>query len=184
MIKEGEKTEAGTPVEQDDDSGHRHGHAVNATRYFVINPGIDLPDPSDYDDDDDEVDNDDGLFPGERGSNGEEVAQSTSPATSVVVIGWAGRAESQKSPGLVVRLAAALKATHEHRADSKTCVLVAGGGTLVGEHHTQEGGRESSGNGSASAGGDNNGGSSYGGGVSALRGRYSLKNTLSSNNIY
>jgi glycosyltransferase involved in cell wall biosynthesis len=50
----------------------------------------------------------------------------------VVVVGWFGRAEPQKSPGLALRLVAALKQRPPFGASARTCLLVAGGGTLVG----------------------------------------------------
>ena len=52
-----------------------------------------------------------------------------------VVVGWAGRLESQKSPGLFLRLARLTKVLYQdQRSEVRVCFLVMGGGTFLGDH--------------------------------------------------
>jgi hypothetical protein len=54
--------------------------------------------------------------------------------------------ESQKSPGLMVRLAAALKAIYGRHEDTRVCVLLIGGGTFLGDVHAVDDGLDAQGN--------------------------------------
>ena len=98
-------------------------------RYYVINPGIVLPEELDGDPSE--------VFSAPKQLNLSSLqqpdkGQDVRAAVAVVVVGWAGRMEKQKSPGLAVHLAALLKAVFMHRPQTKSCVLMAGGGTLLG----------------------------------------------------
>jgi len=91
----------------------------DSMRYLVINPGVDIP---------------------PRLKTSSQLTQTHATPKNqdaAVVIGWFGRAEPQKSPGLALHLAAALKNQSQHQQTSsspvaRTCLLVAGGGSLVG----------------------------------------------------
>lgn len=92
----------------------------DSMRYLVINPGVDIPLRM--------------RTSSHRGQS--DVTPSSQDA--VLVIGWFGRAEPQKSPGLALHLAAALKNQSQQQQQTpsspvaRTCLLVAGGGSLVG----------------------------------------------------
>lgn len=99
--------------------GQALDHApFESLQYFVINPGVDIPP--------------------RLKSSAQHAQSSVAPKNQdlVAVIGWFGRAEPQKSPGLALHLAAALKMQSQHQQSSpspvvRTCLLVAGGGSFV-----------------------------------------------------
>jgi glycosyltransferase involved in cell wall biosynthesis len=81
-------------------------------KYFVINPGVNMPRPN-------------------QNVNFTDIAIGIDETANTIIVGWAGRFESQKSPGLMVRLACALKEIYRYQS-IKVCILMAGGGTFLG----------------------------------------------------
>ena len=94
----------------------------------VINPGIVVPSEETKRD--------------QRSSRSRHEAGAGTEAVAprVVNIGWLGRMESQKAPGLMIRLVKSLKVLYDGRDSLHVCCVMLGGGTLLGTGGGDRGG--------------------------------------------